>query len=515
MARKNVRSNNRRGIAKPRRRGVGGRRVASNQIGPKTRKPGPGKKNYSLSRTTPATSGNSRAWYRTVVDPAHARGYGCVGVPDENQDPTLVLTTRFDGVISNNSLKNSVCYGWAPARFQVPSGSGSSSISYTQDMWLRSTCTGAETVNRVDLIQFPQGVFIQHWIGSFHCSATFSNTGADGKPCSISMAYDTSDILVVVAEGNAKTFSEDERQSPQSRVISSSITIENVTAWAQTGGYFNGGHFPQVEAKTNASDFVVSDDRSEILYQHAYFVPVNLDNYCTYTGGSAAGAYVVARPRNVHCLTHWETLASDFTTLVEPYHGTITNATVKIGVAGGSASYALVGAESVTHFAGLVGFTNKPFKAGDVISADMTDGVDTFSAITQTLVGWDASFASWFPTTDTWTLRLTRYYNIETKRSYELGGTDGARCDRLVLQMLMGALDYTGFIYPASKNDTATVRRTLLSIYSKYRGPIMDAMGVAGVPKFVIKCADKLLSGMAAKQSHSDTSPCCLASRGN
>lgn len=499
MARKNARSNNRRGIAKPRRRGVGGRRVAANQIGPKTRKPGPGKKSYSLSRTTPATSGNSRAWYRTVVDPAHARGYGCVGVPDENQDPTLVLTTRFDGVISNVSLKNVDVYGWAPIRFQVPSGSGSSSITWTQESWLRSKCTGVESVNRVDLIQFPQGVFIQHWIGSFSCSSGFSTTQSDGKPCSFEMKYTTSDVLVVIAEGNAKTFSEDERQVPQSRVISSSVTIENVTAWAQTGGYFNGGHFPQVEAKTNASDYVVSDDRTEILSQHAYFVPVNLDNYCTYTGGSAAGAYVVARPRNVHCLTHWETLATDFTLLVEPYHGTITTVSNKITLAGASNNYSMVAAASVNRFAGLTGWIVKTFAAGGVISADMTDGIDTFSAITQTLVGWDASFASWFPTTESWTLRLTRYYNIETKRSYELGGTDGARCDRLVLQMLMGALDYTGFIYPASKNDTATVRRTLLSIYSKYRGPIMDAMGVAGVPKFVIKCADKLLSGMAAK----------------
>lgn len=411
MARKNVRSNNRGGTSKPRRRGVGGRRVAANKIGPKTRKPGPGKKTYSLSRTTPATSGNSRAWYRTVVDPAHARGYGCVGVPDENQDPTLVLTTRFDGVISNNSMLNTTVYGWAPGRFQVKTDT--SSGTYVQEQWVRSKCTGVQSINRVDLIQFPQGVFVQHWIGSFNCSAAFTFTETNGKVDGIDLAYTTSDILVVIPEGNAKTFSNDENQVPQSRVISSSLTIENVTAWAQTGGYFNGGHFPQVEAKSNAVDYVISDDKQEIIAQQSYFIPVNLDNYCTYTGGSAAGAYVVARPRNVHCITHWETLSTDFTLLVEPNLGTITNAKAKVNIQGAVTNLNLAAAAALKYYRGLTQYASKAFKAGDVLMADMVDGIDTFSAITQTLVGWDASFASWFPTTETWTLRLTRYYNIE------------------------------------------------------------------------------------------------------
>lgn len=37
---------------------------------------------------------SSSAWVKTLIDPAHAREYGCRGIPDENQQPSLVLCGR-------------------------------------------------------------------------------------------------------------------------------------------------------------------------------------------------------------------------------------------------------------------------------------------------------------------------------------------------------------------------------------------------------------------------------------
>lgn len=458
--------------------------------------------------TTPAIAGTSSAWYKSVLDPAHAREYGCVGIPDENKDPSVVVCRRRDGTISPGWFVGQRCLAYLPADATI--SSPAQVITYA---WVVSSIEGATSITRVNLRQYPQGGVVIEAFGEFDVVSARTtseiNVSIDGTSFTGAALYWKAkvDRVILVTEdafeaaeqsyeamNGSTNFSNNVKSATnvtQGRIISSSMTASNVTAMTNRGGYFTAGHCPQQLPHPSQSDLDRAGvDESEVSYLD--FAP-NLDSYATYSGGPDAGVYVISRPRNVHNMLIWETSDDNVTFSIPP---SVLPPLEKLflmvapNVGGSPRQYATVNRASIVKYNFIVVPNHDATSISPSFSKDCT-----WNYLHQTVVSWDVNWFSWFPNTDAWTLRVTRFYNYEKKLSYDEGGTDGARADRNSINLLMAALDHTELVFDHTVNDGKKVRAVIKRVYDKYGKEIMAAAGALGAPKFARKAADLLLRG--------------------
>lgn len=224
----------------------------------------------------------------------------------------------------------------------------------------------------------------------------------------------------------------------QARPISASLTVDQITQWADMGGWFRAGHLP-----TRFMDYDQTISGTVVGGEQVYLGEWvdEADSYVTYTSGAEVGFYTISRPKDLDMLRLF---------------GYLNDIPVNLGPAFGSSTIRLVG-------------------------------------LTQNPNAWDWAFGSFTPTAAEWTLRTTLFMNYEELRSYVDGGTDGAEYDASALNLVMAAIDKHDFIFAARDNDLRTVIPRVRSILVRYKKPIMSAMGIAGAPSWVTMLIDKLL----------------------
>lgn len=179
----------------------------------------------------------SSAWFKTVVDPAHAREYGCRGIPDENREPTLVLQFRDTTSVSAADFKAADAY---------------------------NISTGAKAklanVREVYIIACPWSV-----VNNLVLAAR--GTSSDGSTEVIAFITPPT----VDRPWASTTFE-------QARPISTSVTVDWIGTELYRGGYFEAGYLP-----TQKSGSGVGVDVTK------------LSNYVTYTNTAEAGVYAVGQ----------------------------------------------------------------------------------------------------------------------------------------------------------------------------------------------------------------------------
>lgn len=474
---------------------------------PRNNKPRRGGRNWTAyNGNSPAVAGSSSAWYKSVLDPAHAREYGCVGIPDENKDPSVVVCRRRDGTISPGWFNGQRCLAYLPS--EITLGAPAKALAFG---WVVSTITAISDITRVNLRQYPQGGVVIEVFGSITVQTDITTSqvpiSIDGTNYSNPNLFINSQVdrVLLITEDalesaeqsyesmNGSTRFSNNVRAPvpesQCRIISSSMTASNVTAMTSRGGYFTAGHCPMSIPHPSQSELDLTGlDESEVSYLD--FVP-SLDSYATYSGGPDAGVYIISRPRNVHNMLIWETSDDNVSFVLPPSALPLASRTdLVIEQSGGITPIRMT--------------WNPDVARRNLISTIQHDANSIFPRFTrdctwlylhQTVVAWDVNWLSWFPNTAEWTLRVTRYYNYEKKLSYDEGGTDGARSDRNSINLLMAALDKTELVFDHTHNDGKKVKAVIRRIYAKYGKEIMAAAGTLGAPAFARKAADHLLRG--------------------
>lgn len=209
----------------------------------------------------PVIEGTTSAWVKTLFDPAHARDYGCVGLPDENRNPTNVISCRRDLVVSANALGSISNTVW---RTNTPSDTAPTKMTNSEITTLKGTTT------RVSFFLLPTNDLYIYMEGSFTYKA--SSGGVETATPFLWYCYPVIQAMDIPALGG--------------RALSASITVDNVTSWSDIGGYFVGGNMPM--------KYVYDDDGIPDVY-----VTLAESQYATYTGQSAKGAYALCRPRTI------------------------------------------------------------------------------------------------------------------------------------------------------------------------------------------------------------------------
>lgn len=225
----------------------------------------PGSKAWEQIGTSPQVVGASRAWCMAAMDPAHARKYGCVGVPDNNRSPSVVACNIREFLITENS---------------IPSG-----IQY----YLVRSDGRLDPLASLEKPQIAVGGYIkQVQIYSHPCFGTFLMCEGNTQ---IFSPYDDDTAKFDWVGVQLSQFEHD-----IARPISMGHTVQNVGAWSSMGGFFTAGHLPVDEDFENKSSSTAQ--RSMVIG-----VEKDLTSYVTYHGGSAAGAYNICRMRNLDAAT--------------------------------------------------------------------------------------------------------------------------------------------------------------------------------------------------------------------
>lgn len=384
----------------------------------------PGGTGYSMNNAAPQMSEASSAWFNTLFNPAHGREYHCVGLPDENQNPTNVCSVNLEFMVSTATFSD-ICARSLSAIGEQADG------SY---MWL-------DTVGLLGLTSDP-------------VSITFM-TCANVDPVIVwegNLEYGTTQKKVNLVR--AIFLLDLQSKFPQGiggRALSSSVTVSNITRWSDTGGYFLGGTAP-------CSGY---HDTNGI---QCPTIPIDYENYRTYTGESAAGGYAISRPRSIDGI-------SRFTSK------TLTNCAVTKGV------------------------------GTFVVKADSTTTGGTtaqMSAYPAPFPSWDWSYVTYLPCAQAngshWALRVTYWYNVEVTRPYHLGGIDGAPYDRFALNAAMSFCDHMAYVFPAEANDGETLRTMVRQVAKTAAFAIARAMGFpADAAESVYEAIVQLISGLRAR----------------
>lgn len=336
----------------------------------------PGGKSFQVS-DPPTISASSNAWLCTLFNPAHARDYGCTGLPDENRNPTNVIT----GLVNLNIGSDVPISDWNKG----------------DDIWasvgeaepIRLSTTASRTslsfssITRVDVFLIPSNDGIVHIIGEGTVIPVGETTSTP-----VTGAYLA---FPVISDAN--------NLGQNTRALSASLTMTNTSSWSSIGGYYLGGNMPF--AYESESDGVPD-------------VAVNIsqiDNYVTYQGESAKGAYIICRPRSIDGISRWS-------------------------------SYDLMGWRVYENDS--LGWQNLTGTSSD----------QGLSGLWSIHPAWDVSFVSYVPSgANPWRQKISVYYNLETERPYNAGGMDGALFDLTTLNYAMGLCDQVTYCYPAEYND--------------------------------------------------------------
>lgn len=390
----------------------------------------PGNREVVRSNAAPRAPRASQAWTKSLFDPAHCRSYGCVGIPDNNRDPTVVCCGRRDLMLSANVVPQLTLRANTESALQAKDRmfagnygkAGESEIFIDGSVALKSGCHW----EKIDFIVHSNyGTIIM--LQTAKQGLTYKSTSSDSEH--------TGDLLVCqVTTGVLQSAA----TGLQARPISASLTVDQITQWADMGGWFRAGHLPTrfLDYDQTISGTVVGGEQ---VYLGEWVD--DADSYVTFTSGAEVGFYTISRPKDLDMLRLF---------------GYLNDIPVNLGRAFGSTSIRLVG-------------------------------------LTQNANAWDWAFGSFTPTAAEWTLRTTLFMNYEELRSYVDGGTDGAEYDASALNLVMAAIDKHDFIFAARDNDLRTVIPRVRSILLRYKKPILSAMGIAGAPSWVTMLIDKLL----------------------
>lgn len=194
---------------------------------------------------------STSSWFKTVMDPAHAREYGCNGVPDEAHCPSLILQDRVTQVLTPNSFARWYTNSTTPV---------DGTAVKIQDVWI-----------------------IQSQVASDHFIAwargTFTPSSGGNAQSGYSLAYITNTGPSASAQ--------------LARCVAFSATVEYVGIELNRGGYFEACHVPQGAQSGDASVLGVR-----------YNVP-EFTNYVSYTARAEQGVYIVCRMNDMDVATMW------------------------------------------------------------------------------------------------------------------------------------------------------------------------------------------------------------------
>lgn len=194
------------------------------------------------------------------MDPAHAREYSCRGIPDENQDPTLVYYGR--DTITLHPSYYSVNTLWC----------------LEGTAWKK---IGSATDIKWDTVYVIQtGDILNNIIVVLVGSGTVSSA--------------TKSLLsVVIQTGDA-----DVKSGDTARLVAQSLTFSWAGKELNRGGLFESGYVPYSSVKN-------TDGR-----QTAYLDLGGMPNYATYTGSSEDGCYIVGAFNQYDMYKWWKTAGS-------------------------------------------------------------------------------------------------------------------------------------------------------------------------------------------------------------
>lgn len=201
---------------------------------------------------------SSSAWVKTLVDPAHAREYGCRGIPDENQQPTLVLCGRQTYTINLNSFytsDNRVMY-W----------------DSSQQKWLPKATSAILSNLRLETVFIIQGEILQH---TYLLASGFGDLSGVG----------TGEYLLIYRPLGALV----SLQARNARLIAQSYTVEWIGKEIDKSGYIEAG-YTYAEKGVN-------------------YPTVNLDNLgelVSYTSDSDKGVYITSMFNNYDEYRWWK-----------------------------------------------------------------------------------------------------------------------------------------------------------------------------------------------------------------
>lgn len=204
---------------------------------------------------------SSSAWVKTLIDPAHAREYGCRGIPDENQQPTLVLNGRVTSTYYSGNL-----VGGGLTRYVI--------YNLSTGSWM-TTNTAYKT----------------QW-----SSATFLMLPGVARPLYV-LYYGTA---AITSDGNAsEAFAVNyigemvETKDRQSRVVAESATLSWIAQELNRGGYVEAGYWlPRT---------VLDGDTTKVYIDYE-----ELTNLVTYTGTSDDGCYIVSSFNDYDMYRYWK-----------------------------------------------------------------------------------------------------------------------------------------------------------------------------------------------------------------
>lgn len=236
----------------------------------------PGDPKTAYYASSPEVERSASAWVKSVFDPAHARSYGCVGIPDINRNPSVVCSGRIDLHLSSSFL---------PSRGKdeiLPTYVGKQGGDFVNVTTIAPS--DGQKVNWSEVYCAAQSNFglLLIFRGDMF-NATYTPRGQ-----TVAQSGDIN-MLIVQYRTSIKI------QDSSSRAISCSITLEQITNWSDVGGYFTAGHLP------------VSEDQVANSGNTGFELPEwsTWDNWVTYSAGSAAGAYAISRPRNLDQMLFW------------------------------------------------------------------------------------------------------------------------------------------------------------------------------------------------------------------
>lgn len=258
--------------SRPRRRGnrrAGAQRGARGPLNP-------GGQNAVITRPRPVVEGTTSAWVKSLFDPAHARDYGCVGIPDENQNPSNVFCKRKDVNLPSSA---SGLQALAPLCHALYAGKNATDnelirISLSPEFKVNSAAT-----SKLYVLTNPVHETAVIYTGTY---------GITYKPVGGNATTITASVLLFTFMTNQNV-----TEYANVRAISASSTISNITQWNAIGGYFIGGIFP-LNLERDAETFSdAKPNYSEVNWD------LNFESYATYTGEAARGAYAISRPRTI------------------------------------------------------------------------------------------------------------------------------------------------------------------------------------------------------------------------
>lgn len=220
---------------------------------------------------------STSAWFKTVLDPAHARDYGCAGIPDENKMPSLICCGRTTITVVPTDV------GKASAWVKVSDGA---KVSPTTD----------PVVNAVTVLS-PGSAF------GFYVLYYASYSGDDvvtikwsSMPEALAATTDAGKLV----EANAVI--------KPTRYVAGSLTADIVGQLMYTGGYFESGYLPP-SARSNSDGFV--------------YPLTGESQWATRTCNYKDGSYIVHRLSNYDWARIWRTEAESHTLWFKHTNGSV------------------------------------------------------------------------------------------------------------------------------------------------------------------------------------------------